>query len=220
MKRYAIRNLDKCTKDCLCLYVCPTGATDTETGQIDFNKCIGCGACADACPSRAITLLPWDFPKEQQHKDDVKSTLLDLAQSKSIQERSLAGIDTDKPVLKKVLKALEMSNRIMGEDLTREAGYMTRQSEESVALLEELLNSKNCTDKDAVKALLKSSTGKDYQVEEKQEEKATNEEKPAEAKGAVKKWRCKVCGYIHIGVTPPDECPICGQPASEFEEIE
>ena len=40
----AVRNLRICSKDCLCLYVCPTGATDTETGQIDFEKCIGCGA--------------------------------------------------------------------------------------------------------------------------------------------------------------------------------
>ena len=27
MKRVAVRNLRLCTKDCLCLYVCPTGAT-------------------------------------------------------------------------------------------------------------------------------------------------------------------------------------------------
>ena len=30
-------------------------------------------------------------------------------------------------------------------------------------------------------------------------------------------WRCKVCGHIHEGATPPDECPICGAPAEEFE---
>ena len=35
----AVRNLRICSKDCLCLFVCPTGATDTETGQIDFEKC-------------------------------------------------------------------------------------------------------------------------------------------------------------------------------------
>ena len=29
-KRFAVRNLRLCTKDCLCLYVCPTGATDTR----------------------------------------------------------------------------------------------------------------------------------------------------------------------------------------------
>ncbi|MBT8359104.1 MAG: hypothetical protein KJO61_15210, partial [Deltaproteobacteria bacterium] len=35
----------------------------------------------------------------------------------------------------------------------------------------------------------------------------------------MKKWRCKVCGYIHEGPEPPDECPVCGADKSEFEEI-
>ena len=48
-EKYAVRNLRLCTKDCLCLYVCPTGATDTENSIIDPEKCIGCGACAAAC---------------------------------------------------------------------------------------------------------------------------------------------------------------------------
>lgn len=52
-EKYAVRNLRLCTKDCLCLYVCPSGATDTENSIIDVNKFIGCGACADDCPSRA-----------------------------------------------------------------------------------------------------------------------------------------------------------------------
>ena len=51
MKRVAVRNLRLCTKDCLCLYVCPTGATDTENSVIDTGKCTGCGDCAGACPS-------------------------------------------------------------------------------------------------------------------------------------------------------------------------
>ncbi len=33
-----------------------------------------------------------------------------------------------------------------------------------------------------------------------------------------KSWRCLVCGYIHIGPKPPDFCPVCGSPASDFEE--
>ena len=48
--KYAVRNLRLCTKDCLCLYVCPTGATDTEDSIIDPNKCIGCGVCETRCP--------------------------------------------------------------------------------------------------------------------------------------------------------------------------
>lgn len=58
MKKVAVRNIRLCTKDCLCLYVCPTGATDTENSIIDVKKCIGCGVCADACPSAAIGGLP------------------------------------------------------------------------------------------------------------------------------------------------------------------
>ena len=54
---HAVRNIRLCTKDCLCLYVCPTGATDTETGQVDASKCIGCGICANACPSGAISMV-------------------------------------------------------------------------------------------------------------------------------------------------------------------
>ncbi len=34
-----------------------------------------------------------------------------------------------------------------------------------------------------------------------------------------KRWECNVCGYIHIGPQPPDVCPLCGAPASEFHEL-
>lgn len=30
------------------------------------------------------------------------------------------------------------------------------------------------------------------------------------------RWVCAVCGYVHSGPTPPDVCPVCGAPASEF----
>lgn len=35
----------------------------------------------------------------------------------------------------------------------------------------------------------------------------------------MKKWKCKVCGYIHEGPEPPDTCPVCGAPKEEFEEV-
>ena len=48
MKKLAVRNLRLCTKDCLCLYVCPTGAADTENSVIDPEKCVHCKMCMTA----------------------------------------------------------------------------------------------------------------------------------------------------------------------------
>ncbi len=36
---------------------------------------------------------------------------------------------------------------------------------------------------------------------------------------ATKKFKCKVCGYVHEGDAAPEKCPVCQAPASEFEEI-
>ncbi len=33
----------------------------------------------------------------------------------------------------------------------------------------------------------------------------------------MKKWRCIVCNYIHLGETPPDICPECGVGPDKFE---
>ncbi len=35
----------------------------------------------------------------------------------------------------------------------------------------------------------------------------------------MKKWKCTVCGYIHEGDAPPEECPLCKAPAEKFEEV-
>lgn len=35
----------------------------------------------------------------------------------------------------------------------------------------------------------------------------------------MKKWRCTVCGYIHIGSEPPEKCPNCGAPKEKFVEV-
>ncbi|MDX9980725.1 MAG: FAD-dependent oxidoreductase [Lentisphaeria bacterium] len=30
------------------------------------------------------------------------------------------------------------------------------------------------------------------------------------------KWRCGLCGYVHAGSEPPEECPVCGAPPADF----
>lgn len=135
-KKYAVRNIRLCTKDCLCLYVCPTGATDTENSVIDVDKCIGCGDCADACPSGAISMVPIEYPLQQPKTEAVMGVLKTLMRSKSEQENIAAGLPG------KLAAAIEKSNHIMAEDIIREAGYMLPQSDNAMAFLESLIDKK------------------------------------------------------------------------------
>lgn len=140
MKRYAVRNLRLCTKDCLCLYVCPTGATDTEDSIIDVAKCIGCGVCADACPSKAISLVPEDYPPQQPKRESVTAALRGMARSKSEGERTALALaeSAEGDGLYRLMKAVEKSERLVAEDIWREAGYMLPQSANTHELLAEL----------------------------------------------------------------------------------
>jgi len=36
----------------------------------------------------------------------------------------------------------------------------------------------------------------------------------------MKKWQCRVCGFIHEGKNPPKECPRCSSAGAEFREFE
>lgn len=156
---HAVRNIRLCTKDCLCLYVCPTGATDTETGQIDAEKCLsGCRACADACPSHAISLVPERYPAQQEKQDSVVSALRVLAASKTRQEQLFGLLEqaAETPAARRLAAAMRLSNRLMAEDLLRESGYLLPQSKH----VRDLLNGEydaaqdDAFPKDAVRRLL------------------------------------------------------------------
>ena len=139
---HAVRNIRLCTKDCLCLYVCPTGASDTENGQIDYAKCIeGCRACVDACISHAISLVPETFPQQRTKVPAVKQAVLDLAASKVKQEADAARIARTgtSPEERQLARAMELSNKMMAEDLYREVGYMVPQNTDTRELLKTLL---------------------------------------------------------------------------------
>ncbi|MEG1492506.1 MAG: ferritin family protein [Oscillospiraceae bacterium] len=204
---FAVRNIRLCTKDCLCLYVCPTGATDTENSIIDVKKCIGCGICADACPSSAISMVSDEFPRQQPKTDGVVSAMKALAESKAKQEKLALQLSeaTDNPILRQLADAIAKSNRLMTEDILREAGYMLPQSANTHKLLQTLLDNPPAEDfpKDIVEKLLNM-----IHTNEKTEE------------NKMEKWRCTVCGYIHEGPLPADFiCPRCRKPASFFEKV-
>ena len=42
---------------------------------------------------------------------------------------------------------------------------------------------------------------------------------PEDPKAGKSKWICTVCGYVHTGETPPDNCPLCSKTTSAFKRM-
>lgn len=202
--RVAVRNLRLCTKDCLCLYVCPTGAADTEDSIIDVNKCIGCGVCADACPGAAISMVPLEYPPQQKKKETVIEHAVVLAKNKTKEETiamqmaESAGSDA----AYRLFRAVEKAVRLVHEDIAREAGYMLPQSGNTHALLKEWVNNPPSAEfpVSCAEELLKSIPDNDKKT---------------------KKYKCLVCN-AEFEVEEGEEviCPICKAKGDQLVEIE
>ena len=131
------------------------------------------------------------------------AALRGLAASKMEQEQMAARLPG------KLARALEKSNRIMAEDLLREAGYMLPQSGNARWLLKKLLSE------------IKDPGFPAEEAEKLLRTLSFNEPETIKEETKMETWKCSVCGYVHEGPLPEGfTCPVCKQPASKFVKVE
>jgi len=114
-------------------------------------------ACVNACPSGAISMIPSQYPPQQPKTKTVVVAQRALALSKIKQEQiaDTVALSSVSAVNRQFAKAVAKSNRLMAEDILREAGYMLPQSMEVCQLLTEIFeNAAPDFPKDAAQLLL------------------------------------------------------------------
>ena len=90
-------------------------------------------------------MIPEEYPKQQEKASTIVKMMKELSESKVEQEQiaqKLASM-SDSPVARQLAAAIRKSNRIMAEDILREAGYMLPQSEQTTDFLQEILKTQD-----------------------------------------------------------------------------
>lgn len=202
---FAARNSALCTKDCICLFICPTGATDTENGQIDKDKCIdGCRLCVDACPSHAIYLVHTRYPKKPQPPNSVMEVMRGLLERKAAAYvEALRAADQASPVKEALYNSIAMSNKVLAEDCIRETGYMIPEADKIQDLASSHVFEKLYSDS------FEGEEGKAVTTVLNSIVDALLAQRDALPMSA---FLCEDCGYIVLD-KKPEKCPHCSSTA-------